>query len=243
MIKNVEKISKIAYIALLAATVLFAAFLWVIDTFKLYAFLLFGRSPWYVVMYLAIAALVAMVLANLTKTLESLRRLVVALKRSPQTIPLVTLLITFVLYSFNLTKMSDTTALVQGKNMGLCQFVMMLFTLLSMVCMLNAFPKRKKPNYAMVILMFAMFAACFGSAILYQQGIMAAITREVSPIDYVKNAFVAEANNMLNTYMILLGVTAVLVVLMPVYSKLLRKINTSVAIEDNGDMEEIEISE
>lgn len=243
MIKNVEKISKIAYIVLLAATVLLAAFLWVIDTFQLFAILLFGKSPWYVVLYLGIAAVVAMMLANLTKLRESVRKGIVGLKRSPQTIPLVMLLVTFIVYSFNLTKMSDTTALVQGKNMGLCQFVMMLFTLLSMVCMLNAFPKRKKPNYAMVILMFAMFAACFGSAILYQQGILAAITREASPIDTVKNTFVPAAFNMLNTYMVLLGVTAGLVVLMPVYSKLLRKIKTSVAVEDNGDMDAIEISE
>ena len=43
--------------------------------------------------------------------------------------------------------------------------------------------------------------------------------------------------------MILVGVSAVLVILLPFYSKLLRKINTSVAVEDNGAMGNIEIND
>ena len=42
---------------------------------------------------------------------------------------------------------------------------------------------------------------------------------------------------------ILIIVTAVLVVTLPVYSKWIRKINTSVEIEDNGSMDVIEINE
>ena len=48
---------------------------------------------------------------------------------------------------------------------------------------------------------------------------------------------------MLQTFMILLGITAVLVLTLPVYSKWIRKINTSVDVEDNGDMAQLEISE
>ena len=42
--------------------------------------------------------------------------------------------------------------------------------------------------------------------------------------------------------MILEGVGVVLVLLMPVYSKLLRKINTSITVEDNGKLDVIDIS-
>ena len=48
---------------------------------------------------------------------------------------------------------------------------------------------------------------------------------------------------MLQTFVVLIGITAVLVLTLPIYSKWIRKINTSVDVEDNGDMAQIEISE
>ena len=107
--------------------------------------------------------------------------------------------------------------------------------------MLNAFPRRKKPNFLMLAVMFVMFAAVIYSDIHYSNAIMRAISRTESPIELTE--YIANAYNMLSTYMILIVVTAVLVVLLPVYSKLLRKINTSVDVEDNGDMAQIEIEE
>ena len=88
---------------------------------------------------------------------EFFRKQIVTLKRNPQNIPMAMLLISFIYYSLNLTNMSNTTAKIQGVGMGLCQFCIMLFSLLSIVCMLNAFPSRKKPVYPMVALMFVMF--------------------------------------------------------------------------------------
>ena len=55
--------------------------------------------------------------------------------------------------------------------------------------------------------------------------------------------YIQQAYDMLGLHMILIGVTAVLVVLLPVYRKLLRKINTSIAVEYGDDMAEIEINE
>ena len=175
---------------------------------------------------------------------EAIRKGIVNLKRKPQNIPMVMLLISFVYYSLNLTNMSNTTAKIQGTGMGLCQFCIMLFSLLSFVCMLNAFPTRKKPVVPMVILMFVMFAVIIYSDIHYCNAIMAALTRAESPIVLDANTiYIANAYNMLQTFMILMGLTAVLVVTLPVYSKLIRKINTSVDVEGNDDMAKIEISE
>ena len=175
---------------------------------------------------------------------ESVRRFIVSLKRTPQNIPMVMLLLSFVYFSLNLTHMSNTTAKIQGSGMGLCQFCIMLFSLLSVVCMLNAFPKRKKPVLPMVILLFVMFCIIIFADIHYSNGILAALNRAESPIVLdVNTAYIASAYNMLRTFMILIGVTAGLVVTLPFYSKLIRKIKTSVEIEDNGDMAQIEISE
>lgn len=177
------------------------------------------------------------------KIKNSVRKFVVGLKRSPKNIPMVVLAISFIYYTFNLSYMSDTTALVYGPHMGLCQFAMLLLGVLSFVCMLNAFPKRKKANVPMVILLFVMFGIEIFSAVHYRNCIYAATHRENSPIDVVKNVFVANADNMLAGYIVLVAITAALVALMPLYTKLLKKINTSVEIEGNGDMEAIEISD
>lgn len=172
------------------------------------------------------------------------RKQIVSLKRNPQVIPLVMLLISFIVYSFNLTNMSNTTAKIQGAGMGLCQFSIMLFSLLSMVCMLNAFPTRKKPVIPMVVLMFVMFGIIVFCDIHYCNAIMAALTRAESPIKLeLGTIYIANAYNMLQTFLILIGITALLVVTLPLYSKLIRKINTSVDVEDNGAMADIEISE
>ena len=175
---------------------------------------------------------------------EFFRKQIVTLKRNPQNIPMAMLLISFVYYSLNLTNMSNTTAKIQGVGMGLCQFCIMLFSLLSIVCMLNAFPSRKKPVYPMVVLMFVMFGVMIYADIHFCNGIMAALTRAESPIVLdVNTLYIANAYNMLQTFKILLGITAVLVLTLPIYSKWIRKINTSVDVEDNGDMAQIEISE
>ena len=175
---------------------------------------------------------------------EMVRKTVVSLKRNPSTIPLLMMLVTFLFYSLNLTAVSDTTAKIYGKGMGLSAFCIMLFSLLSLVCMLNAFPRRKKANIPMVVLMFAMFGIIIYCDIHYSNMILAAITRPENPIAItVDTKYIAEAFNMLKTHMIMTIVSAVLVLLMPVYSKLLRMINTSVVIEDNGDMAQIDIQD
>lgn len=196
----------------------------------------------------AALALVVYVVADfrgvVARLKEALRKFLVSLKRSPSMIPLVMLLVAFLVYSLNLTDISNTTAKIQGAGMGLSEFCIMLFSLLAMVCMLNAFPKRKKANMPMVILMYAMFVIIIFCDIHYNNAITAALTRAESPIQLsASTAYIADAYNMLNTHMILIIVTAVLIALLPVYSKLLRKINTSVEVEDNGDMAEIELND
>lgn len=175
---------------------------------------------------------------------ERVRKCIVALKRNPSMIPLIMALVAFLVYSLNLTDVSDSTAKIQGTGMGLAEFCIMLFSLLSMVCLLNAFPRRKKPNIPMIVLMFLMFGIIVFCDLHYCNAIMAAITRAESPIVINDTtAYIADAYNMLNTHIVLIGITAVLVVLLPVYSKLLKKINTSVEIEDNADMGEIELND
>ncbi len=177
------------------------------------------------------------------KLKESFRKFIVALKRRPQLIPLVMLIVTFLEYSLHLTVISDTTAKVQGTNMGLCGFVTMLFSMLSILCFNNAFPRRKPVKKPMLILMFAMFALIIFADYSYLQAIYAAVFRPENPISVTSNTiYIAYAEYYLMQHIVLLCVSTALIALFPVYSKFIRKIRTSVEVEENQDMEAIDIS-
>ena len=174
---------------------------------------------------------------------EIWRKFLVSLKRRPQLIPLAVLVVGFLFYSMNLMYISDTTARIQGSGMGLAGFATMLFSMLSFVCFLNAFPYRKKPNMPMVILMFVMLAIVIFADVYYNQAIWAAITRPDNPIKVTaETSYISYAEYYLRIHIGILAVGAVLTLLLPVYSKWLRKIKTSIDVVDNGTMEAIDIS-
>ena len=174
---------------------------------------------------------------------EFIRKRLVTLKRKPQLIALFVLVIAFVYYSFNLSSIANTTALINGPHMGLSSFAVMLFSALSLVCFLNAFPHRKKAVVPMIILTFVMLAILIFCDYYYNGRIVAALTRAESPIVPTgKNAFVAVTQHVIAVHRTLLIIGTALFALLPVYSKLLRKINTSIEVEDNRDMGTIDIS-
>ena len=174
---------------------------------------------------------------------ERWRKFLVALKRRPQRIPLVMLCITFLYYALNMTTFSNTTAKIQGSGMGLCGFCVMLFSMLSFMCCMNAFPYRKKVNKPMLILLLVMFAIIAAADVIYMNAIVSAVTRADNPIVVTEaTAYIAYADYYCKVHLVLLAITAALVLLLPVYSKWIRKIKTSIEVEDNGAMEAIDIS-
>lgn len=191
------------------------------------------------------------------KIKEFFRKFMVGIKRNPQNIALVVLLASFLTYSLSLTKFSDTTAYINKTPMGLCEFVSMLFSILSMVCFLNSFPKRQKTKWVMVGIMFAMIAAIIAVDIVYYikvgEGIDGRIAEIMnkggSPAQIAENlakfkvdyAYCYATQKILIAQIVLLAVAVLLVALLPVYRPLLQKINTSIDIEGNDDMEAIEL--
>ncbi len=174
---------------------------------------------------------------------EFFRKKIVSLKRKPQIIPMVVLVIGFLVYSLNLTHVSDTTAKIQLSGMGLCGFCTMLFSMLSFVCFLNAFPHRKKTNIPMLVLMFLMLALLIVCDTFYMGQITKAITRADHPIVVDDNTvYISQALDMLKVHRIIVSVGAVLTLLVPVLRKLLRKIDTSLPVEENAQMGEIMLS-
>ena len=174
---------------------------------------------------------------------EMRRKFLVSIKRRPQMIPLAVLVVAFLFYSLNMSYISNTTARIQGAGMGLAGFATMLFSMLSFMCFINAFPYRKKVNVPMVVLMLVMFAIILFADNYYINAIVRAMTREENPIVVtVATIYIDYARRYLRVHMLILIVDVVLIALLPVYSKLLRKIDTSVDIGDNGQLGAIDIS-
>ena len=174
---------------------------------------------------------------------EFWRKRLVNLKRKPQTVALIAFVLAFVYYTFNLTQISNTTALINGPHMGLTGFITILASTLSLVCFLNAFPHRKKVNIPMLALMLLLVGVVIYCDIYYGSCITTAITREENRIDPTgANSFVTAAKTVTTAHMAILCIGVALVALLPVYSKALKKINTNIDVEGNGGMAKIDIS-
>ena len=180
---------------------------------------------------------------------EFFRKRMVALKRKPQMIPMVVLAVTFLIYSLNLRIVSDTIARINIAGMGLAGFATMLLSILSFVCFLNAFPHRKPVNVPMLVLFFLMqgiVGFCnkfYSSKINYMINLTIVNDgRDKAKDMLVKNPFILKALKMLNVHFIFIVITVALVALLPLYSKLLRKIKTSIDVAGNDQMGAIEIS-
>ncbi len=164
---------------------------------------------------------------------ESWRKFIVSLKKRPHNIPLCMMAIAFVVYSFNLTKISNTTAVINRPMMGLCEFVIMLFSILAFVVFLNAYPKRQKPILPMVILLYLLQGIIIGADFMYLKRIQEGLKSiEIT----AARMFIPKAQSMLTVHIVLVIITVILIALIPVLGKLLGKIDTSVALAENKDV-------
>lgn len=175
---------------------------------------------------------------------EMIRKFLVSLKKNPQVIPLLAHTVAIGIYSFNLTAISNTTAKIYGAHMGLCSFATMLLSILIYVCLFSAYPKRKKPNWVMIAMILVMYGIIIFADNFYSDRIWAAVKRPENPIQITEaTMYINDAFKLMSTHITATIVSAVLIVTEPIYAKLLKKINTSVEVEDNGNLGAIELSD
>jgi len=189
--------------------------------------------------YYISAALLLTFAAVMIFSKESRRKFFVALKRKPQNIPLVMVIMCFVWYSLNLSVISFTTTRIHSET-GLMGFVIMLFSLLAIVCCMRAFPYRKKTVVLMLVLNFVMLAIVLTSDILYLRTIAAKIQEGLIESSALTKVY--QARSILIAHVAMLGITILLTATLPIYRKWIRKINTSIEVEESGKMEAIDIS-
>ena len=174
---------------------------------------------------------------------EMVRKFIVSLKRRPQMIPLAAFVAAFLVYSLNLSHVSDTTAKLQSTGMGLAGFAVMLFSMLSMVSCMNAFPYRKPVNKPMLILMFVMNAIIVFADVFYLNAVNVVQSNPDTAVKItLDTVYIEYARYYLTVHIVVIAVALVLTVLLPVYSKMLRKINTNVEVEGNAEMGAIDLA-
>ena len=175
---------------------------------------------------------------------EWFRKRIVALKIRPQIIPLIVLLITSVVFMLSLYKYSiaiyasfDVEA---TSATGVCIFISTLLSLLVLVSFLNAFPKRKKPNIFFIVLVGVMIAAMIACDLVYYIQMENCMEQQTSLATDIN-----PAQPLALAHVILLGVSSIVLALLPAYTILIRKIDTSIKIDSATEHmgEKIDIEE
>lgn len=181
-----------------------------------------------------------------TAVKEFLRKTMVTLKRRPHLIALIMSMVSFVVYSFKLTDVSNTTAYLGQDFMGLCQFAVMLFSALSLVCLLGAFPRRQRPKVLMIVLYFAMCAVIIFCDVVYYTRIQDQIGGVNPPVTLKPDGsqdYVLRAESLMITHIVLVGISVLLTATVKLYGKLFQLVNTNVELEYTEATEKIEIEE
>lgn len=162
------------------------------------------------------------------KLKEFFRKRIVHLKKKPQVIPLICVIISCMVYTFKLSNYSNAAIYSSDSWVAVLVFVTTLFSILSIFTYMGGYD-RKKVKMPMIVLavfllvvLFACDYLCFGS-----------ISAKIASGS--ERAELIQAKSDLIKHMIWLGISIVLIVTKPLYHKLLLKINTSVTDSEFDD--------
>lgn len=178
------------------------------------------------------------------KAKEWFRKQIVSLKRSPQRIPLLFIVIVSIIWLFWLFTFSRTASRFSEINFaGLAIFVNTMLSILIIFLFLYAFPKRKKVNLIMLALVFVFMAAMIGMDVLYYTQVykFIYIDKGVNEAGLASAPYALTSMTYAIAHMVLQGVCIVILALFPVYKKLLLKINTAKVVEGNDINEQIDM--
>lgn len=178
------------------------------------------------------------------KLKEWWRKKLVWLKRKPQFIALLFFIIPSLIYIFGLGTLSEailsnrTTSFSGLAWVGHAIFVNTLFSILILVLFLNTFPKRKKPNliFAALVLVFAVIMILMD--VLFYTQLSGALKEVSSKVPTAESAL-----SLTLVHLIFQAISIIMFITLPLYKKLILKINTKKVIESNEITEQIDLSE
>jgi len=166
------------------------------------------------------------------------RKWIVGLKRRPQNIPLLFLIVSCMVYTFNLTIHSDTSMYVNSQIIAFYVFLITVFSILAIFSFTNVFARRQKfkklwmSTAILLILAQIVFNILFIQILHYETAV-----REHHIVITEQLRFLADSGNNAFLHVILLGVTLLLIIFMPVYHKLLLKIDTGIEDDEMANID------
>ena len=174
------------------------------------------------------------------------RKMLVKLKYHPNFLPMLVMFVAFVVFSLNLKSVSGATLYINKDFIGLYQFVSYLLSILSMVALMNAFPRREKVKIPFIVLTFIMIAIIIFTNIMYVSlidGRFIIHNDGTNPIkDPAKITELASAKTSYIVNIVFEVVALILLALVPVIKKVMAKVNTRVQLEENENISTIDIS-
>ena len=166
---------------------------------------------------------------------EFINKQTVNLKRAPQRIPLMILVICCIIYTFNLTEHSNASMYVSSNITALYVFIITLASMLAIISYIYAYSGGKKHIrmliVAIVLILVQIFLGVLYLSIMYYE----TMYRE-NPVPVTSD--IAASMNMTMVHIGSLVAALAAILLKPVYHKALLKIDTSVL-----DVEESNISD
>ena len=168
------------------------------------------------------------------------RKQIVTLKRRPSRIAFLFVIVTSLIYILSLASFSQAIlgCMLVTDWPGICCFGSTLFSILIFVAYMNSFPKRKKPNVFMIVLVGVFLALMFFFDIMFYIEIRGYMGNQASVEDYY---YTTETT--LLVHMLFLIITAIVMATMPLYKKLILRINTRKDIETTQMKEAIDTTD
>lgn len=167
--------------------------------------------------------------------MKSMRKWIVSLKRSPQNISLLMLVVCCIIYTFQLTAHSNASMYVSSRIIALYVFIITLASMLVIFSFLNVYAKRQKHKFLMQLVVYLLMGVQIVFDALCLQIIYTETVLRDNPVPVT--ADIAASQKWTTIHLVALVLTLIAIVTMPVYHKLLLKINTAIQDDEASNIE------
>ncbi|MDR1736838.1 MAG: hypothetical protein LBR85_08250 [Oscillospiraceae bacterium] len=157
-----------------------------------------------------------------------------SLKRRPQSIPLLMLVVCCCIYTFSLSAHSDASLQVPNSFVAICVFGVTLTSFLTIFSFINMYSKKNRNRkWIMAAVMYVLLLAQLGLDIVYYRIMVYETVIKPNPVDVTRYVQVGKSMGNTMVHIIALGITLLVILLIPVYHKLILKIDTSFEDEES----------
>ncbi|MDR0426729.1 MAG: hypothetical protein LBH24_06150 [Clostridiales bacterium] len=155
---------------------------------------------------------------------EYFRKRLVHLKRRPQTIPLVLIVLSCIVFTFQLSAHSDSVMRFNSTAIALFLFITTLSSFMAVISYLG-FRKFNKSAIAPLVITVALLLLQIVLQVYYLSIVNTETTAIEVPIDVTPD--IVKSVNWTYAHLVFLSVALLSIALLPLYQKLLQKINTA----------------